>query len=376
MVADLAVEFIDDVNDPKTRGVITSTKPRVLDVPKYNSESEKESWGNSDEDEDDTEDESEDDKGNDDDGDNDDDDDDDMNGDDKTDSNTESDIIKIPDLNQSSTEFDKEKKIDEEEDDDITKEYKDVNVNLENEDADMTYVDQTEGPLQSSSVSSDFTSKLLNLKNVSLTDNEIVSLMYTTVRHEVPSGQTSSLYIIPVTVIPEVTSTFTTTFPPPPPFFNTIQQHATTTLTPTASEITTLFPTLLDFSFVFKFNDRVTSLEKHLSEMKQVDQNINHILELTTKKELYVALVKSYNTDKDLFDTYDRGTKRRKSSKKAESLRDPRSNESKSSSSYKGTSRSHHKSSGKFAHAEGPSYTVEDSIVRQNQEFDTSNNDE
>ncbi|GJV93895.1 hypothetical protein Tco_1541708 [Tanacetum coccineum] len=91
------------------------------------------------------------------------------------------------------------------------------------------------------------------------------------------------------------------------------------------------------------------------------------------KRELYEALVKSYNTDKDLFDTYgevfmlkrsrddkdkdqdpftvlDRGTKRRKSSKDAESSRDPKSKES--------------------------NHTVGDSEVQQNQEFDTGNNDE
>ncbi|GKB78195.1 hypothetical protein Tco_0945090 [Tanacetum coccineum] len=117
------------------------------------------------------------------------------------------------------------------------------------------------------------------------------------------------------------------------------------------------------------------------------------------KKELYDALVKSYNTDKDLFDTYgevftlkrsrddkdkdqdpsarsDRRTKRRKSSKYAESSRDPKSKESKSTSSSKGTSRSQHKSSGKSAHAKEPSHTVGDSGVQQNQEFDSGNNDE
>ncbi|GKB44285.1 hypothetical protein Tco_0889227 [Tanacetum coccineum] len=104
------------------------------------------------------------------------------------------------------------------------------------------------------------------------------------------------------------------------------------------------------------------------------------------KRELYDALVKSYNTDKDLFDTYgevftlkrsrddkdkdqdpsagsDQGTKRRKSSQDAESSRDPKSKESKSTSSSKGTSLSQHKSSGKSAHAEEPSHTVGDSGI-------------
>ncbi|GKD86906.1 hypothetical protein Tco_1358060, partial [Tanacetum coccineum] len=100
--------------------------------------------------------------------------------------------------------IDDEEKIDEEEDDEVTKElYKDVNVNLGNVDADMTNADQggedqqnvsqesgfeqveedayvtltpvldtqkTNEPVQSSSVSSNFTSKLLNLENSSLAD--------------------------------------------------------------------------------------------------------------------------------------------------------------------------------------------------------------
>ncbi|GJX56601.1 hypothetical protein Tco_0286498 [Tanacetum coccineum] len=397
-----------------------------------------------------------------------------------------------------------EEKMDEEEDNDVTKElYKDVNVNLRDKDADMTEAEQggadqhnvsyrsgfeqeekdahvtlttvhdkTEGPMQSSFISSDFTSKLLNLKNPSPDFNEIASLINTATIH------------------------------PPPPSINHLQQQATPTPTPTTSEVTTSFPTLPDFSFVFKFNDKVTNLEKDVSEMKQVyqyaqalsfipaiidrylgnklvetiqkaihtqtaeckkealadkkeyidlidtsvrtiiieevkaqlphilpkavsdfvtpviERNITELLEAVVlaksssqpkstyeaaaslsefeftkilmdkmeenklylradyKRELYDALVKLYNTDKDLFDTYDRGTKRRKSSKEAESSKDPRSKEGKSSSSSKGTSRSHHKSSSKSAHAEEPSHTVNDSEVRQNQEFDTGNNDE
>ncbi|GJY33921.1 hypothetical protein Tco_0418390, partial [Tanacetum coccineum] len=66
----------------------------------------------------------------------------------------------------------------------------------------------------------------------------------------------------------------------------------------------------------------------------------------------------------------------KKPSKDVESSRDPKSKESKSSSSSKCISRSQHKSAGKSAHVEEPSYTVDDSGVQQNQEFDTSNNDE
>ncbi|GKD17451.1 hypothetical protein Tco_1206609 [Tanacetum coccineum] len=208
-------------------------------------------------------------------------------------------------------------------------------------------------------------------------------------------------------------------------------------------ETTTSLLALLDFASVFKFNERVTNLEKDLSEMKQVDQyaqslssihvivdrymdtklgeainkaiqahnfdckeeaqaekreyivlddstkNVIESLEVAVltrsssqpqssyeaaatlsefeltkilidkmdknksfdvadyKRELYDALVKSYNTDKDIFESYgevfslkrsrderdkdrdpsagsDRGMKRRKSSKDAESSRDSR----------------------------------------------------
>nr|GEZ55864.1 hypothetical protein [Tanacetum cinerariifolium] len=141
----------------------TGTIPGVLEVPIYESESEKESWGDSGEeyedDENDFEDKSD---GNDDDAndiDNDDaNDDNNQEGDDtneddeETDSDrTESGGIKIPVLNQSSTEFyeeeeekiDDEEKMDEEEDDEVTKElYDDANVNLGNEDTKMTNDDQ------------------------------------------------------------------------------------------------------------------------------------------------------------------------------------------------------------------------------------------
>ncbi|GJR51884.1 hypothetical protein Tco_1402405 [Tanacetum coccineum] len=87
----------------------TGTKPGVPDVPKYDSESKKESWGDSGEedDDDDDEDESDDDKGNDDDGDNDD------NDDDSADERTESDRDENPNLNQSSKEHEEEEYVNE-----------------------------------------------------------------------------------------------------------------------------------------------------------------------------------------------------------------------------------------------------------------------
>ncbi|GJV09854.1 hypothetical protein Tco_1351395 [Tanacetum coccineum] len=235
----------------------TGTKPGVPDVPKYDSESKKESWGDSDEDdEDDLADDADD-------------------NDDDSDDSDDSD----------------DKMMDEEAKDEVTKElYTDVNVNLGNEDAEMTNADQGGAEQQnvsqdsgfeqveedahvtlitihdtqktartehSSFVSYDFTSKLLNLDNTPPLLDE-------------SSSQTSSMFTVPVTAVPEITSAITV--PPPHPSFNPLQHKATPTPTPITSEETTSTPTLPDFAFVFKFNERVTNLEKDLSEMKQVDQ--------------------------------------------------------------------------------------------------------
>ncbi|GJS73661.1 retrovirus-related pol polyprotein from transposon TNT 1-94, partial [Tanacetum coccineum] len=530
-VVDTQSKVLDE-QQQKTSGTNegTGTIIGVPDVPIYESKSEKESWGDND-DENDSEDVS--DEGDEDnDGNNDNDGDDydanddkqegnDMNDDDEeTDSDrTESDRIKILILDQSNTEFyEEEEMMYDDEDDEVTKElYEDVNVNLGNEDIEMTNADQgatdqqnvsqqsgfeqveedahvtitpvhdtqkTDEPVQSSSVSFDFTSKLLNLENPSPADNEIASLKETSARH--------------ATAVPENISGLTTTVPLPPPFFNPLQQEATPTPTPITLETITSLPALPDFAFVFKFNERVFNLEKDVSEIKQVDQyaqalssvpaivdrymdnklgeainkailahnldcrqeaqdeknayielvdtsmrslikeEVNTqlpqilsqaVLDFATptaaslfefkltkilidkieknksydkvdyKKKLYDALVESYNTDKYLFDSYgdvfslkrsrddsdkdqepsvgsDRGKKRRKSSKDAESSRDSRSKEKKTSSTSKDASQSQHKSSSMSAHAEEPSYTVEDSGMQQDQEFVMGDNDE
>ncbi|GKB35174.1 hypothetical protein Tco_0880116 [Tanacetum coccineum] len=153
--------------------------------------------------------------------------------DDSDDERTESNSDEILDPNL--TNLDDDETMDDQEDDEVIKElYVDVNVNLGNDDTEITDADQgaseqqnvsqelgfeqeeedahvtltsvldtqkADEPVQSSLVSSDFTSKLLNLENPSPTDNEIASLMETSARH--------------ATAIPEITSGFTTTTLPP-----------------------------------------------------------------------------------------------------------------------------------------------------------------
>ncbi|GKA08721.1 hypothetical protein Tco_0688052 [Tanacetum coccineum] len=117
------------------------------------------------------------------------------------------------------------------------------------------------------------------------------------------------------------------------------------------------------------------------------------------QKNLYNALVESYNSDKDIITSYgdvillkrgrddqdkdedpsarsDRGMKRRKSGKDVESSKDSRSKEKKSSSTSKDASQSQHKYFGKSVHAEEPSHIVKDSGMQQDQEFVMRDNEE
>ncbi|GJU63634.1 hypothetical protein Tco_1245469 [Tanacetum coccineum] len=216
---------------------------------------------------------SEDEDDNDDDGNNDDDGDSDDDNDKSDDEMIECDRDKIPDPkktneenNEEEEEYDdefnieEEEKIndeetmDEEEDDEVTKElYDDVNVNLGNEDTDMTNVDQAE--------------------------NEIASLMETSAHH--------------ATTVPKNTSSFTVTIPLPPPFFNPLLQQATPTPILITSEATTSFPSLLDFAYVFKFNERVFNLEKDVEAINKaiLAHNLDCRQEAQDEKNAYIELV-------------------------------------------------------------------------------------
>ncbi|GJX91554.1 hypothetical protein Tco_0344880 [Tanacetum coccineum] len=354
--------------------------------------------------------------------------------------------------------LDDEETMDDEEDDEVIKELYD-DVNKVEEDAHLILTPVTEAQkatelVQSSSVSFNFTSKLLNLEYPSPADNEIALLMETLARH--------------TTAIPKITSSFTITVPPPPPFLHPLQQEATPTpttfTTTTSTNATTTLLEIPNFASVFKFDQKVSAIESELSELKQTNQfakvvssisgfvdsyiasKMNEAMDVVVQlqtnklreeaqaenqeflnqmayavaaslsefelkkifidkmeanksinisdnqKNLYNALVESYNSDKDIMYSYgdvvllkrgrddqdkdkdpsagsDRGTKRRKSGKDAESPKDSRSKEKKSSSTSKDASQSQHKSSGKSVHAEEPSHTVEDSGMQQDQEF-------
>nr|GEY41235.1 retrovirus-related Pol polyprotein from transposon TNT 1-94 [Tanacetum cinerariifolium] len=238
----------------------------------------------------------------------------------------------------------------------------------EEEDAHVTLTtvldtQKTGGLTQSSSISYDFTSKLLNLDNPSLADNEIASLMDTTAFH--------------ATTISEITSDVATLIIEK----NVIESLEAVILTRSSSQPQSSY-----------------EVAAKLFELTMTERNKSFDV-ADYKRKLYDALVKSYNTNKDIFDSYDevflmnrsradndidqdpsagldRGTKRRKLSKDVESSRDSKSKEKKSSSISTHASQSQHKSFDKSAHAEDPSYTVDASSMKQDQEFITGDNKE
>ncbi|GJW93641.1 hypothetical protein Tco_0173313 [Tanacetum coccineum] len=130
-----------------------------------------------------------------------------------------------------------------------------------------TITKKTEVPATSSSRSSDLASKFLNFLDIPHTDAEIVSPLDVHVHHEVPRTQAPTLFTIPVSVITESSPVYTNitqssqTFTPPP--------ILTTPNPPQIIETINPLSTLPDFASVFRFNDRITTLEKEVAKLKK-----------------------------------------------------------------------------------------------------------
>ncbi|GKA43193.1 hypothetical protein Tco_0735917 [Tanacetum coccineum] len=140
-------------------------------------------------------------------------------------------------------------------------------IQKEGTDAEMT---NTEVPITSSSHSSDLASKLLNFLDIPHTDAEIISLMDVHVHHEVPSNHTPTLLTVPVSVITESLPILTTVIPQSLPSFTPPLQQSTPTPPPT-TEATNPLSMLPNFASGFQFNNRVTTLEKEVVELKRND---------------------------------------------------------------------------------------------------------
>ncbi|GJV03284.1 hypothetical protein Tco_1336853 [Tanacetum coccineum] len=130
-----------------------------------------------------------------------------------------------------------------------------------------TITKKTEVPITSSSRSSDLASKFLNFLDIPHTDAEIVSPLDVPVYHEVPRTQAPTLLSIPVSVIPE-SSPVVTNFPQSSHTFTPAPILATLT-PPSTIQTTNPLSNLPDFSSVFRFNDKISALEKEVVELKK-----------------------------------------------------------------------------------------------------------
>ncbi|GJY53906.1 hypothetical protein Tco_0445570 [Tanacetum coccineum] len=141
-----------------------------------------------------------------------------------------------------------------EEEHDEEYEFDDDYENLFEEEDDDLYkdVDMTDDSKQSSSVSSDFANQFLILEKAPPSDHEVASLMNIT-----------------ATVIPDSSAIASTTTPPTTSMISPLPQLMTLTIAST----TTLISTILDFSSLFGFDQRVFTLETRLSQLKQADQS-------------------------------------------------------------------------------------------------------
>ncbi|GJU10735.1 hypothetical protein Tco_1133131 [Tanacetum coccineum] len=285
-----------------------------------------------------------------------------------------------------------------------------------------TVTKKTEVPATSSSRSSDLALKFLNFLDIPHTDAEIISPFDVLVQHEVPRTQAPTLLTIPVSVITESSPVLTNipqslqTFNPPP--------FVSTPTPPPTTEATNPPTTLPDFTSVFRFNDRITTLEKEVAEIKKdplhtqvtslVDEHLdtrlgetreefmNFLSESVTtrikeqvKDQLPQILPKEVSNfappvikklikesrnevtlakdkDEDPSAGSDRGLKKRKLSKDAEPTTRPKKKDSTSGSS-KGT-KSQPKSSGKSVQSDEPVFEVADSDLPQDQKGNLGDN--
>ncbi|GJX80094.1 hypothetical protein Tco_0328243 [Tanacetum coccineum] len=289
----------------------TGTIPGVLYVPKYLSESENKSWGDSDDDESNDDNSDEVTK---------DDDEDDVESDANDDKEasdiekTESDEDENLNLNQNDDEEEEKEEDDvrtpdsfefnDDDDEEYDELYKDVNVRSKvtehkevgKEDAEMTNT-TLESPNQSFSVSSDFVSKFLNLDNASPVIDEVASMMNVKTSHKELSTQAPPNISVHVTAIPE-TSTIhvrivTLIIQP----FSYILHMTTPTPIPTIEPTTSLIPDLPDFASLFGIDQRVSALEQDLSQVKQVDHSAQILIQITAIKaqaetETYIDIIK------------------------------------------------------------------------------------
>ncbi|GKA81757.1 hypothetical protein Tco_0788449 [Tanacetum coccineum] len=381
----------------------TGVTLRVLDVPTYESDDEQISWKSSDEEDDDDEanvGKDEDDADHDD-----------------NDEQTESDNdVQTPSHVESTDDEEVQgvsiegKAMDEEgnnEEDEGNELYRDLNVNLEGRDVEMTDDQLT----NSSFVSSGFVSNMLNPRQ----DTGIDSIFTL-------NTEATSLVDVPVITIVEPPLVSAITLPPPPtPLITHMQQTPVPTLKIVPSSSLQDLP---NFGSLFGFNHRLKNLETEFSKFKQTNQFANAVSSIPDIVEAYLAdkMNKAIKTavqsqserlkdealaeNEAFLNSLDnnikniikdqvkqqvnaqvskilprikkavneqlkaKGSKRRRARKEPESTSAPKEKISKTTGKSTDGSKSQHKSAGESAHTEEPMNTDKDLEEPAHQEFD------
>ncbi|GKE13062.1 hypothetical protein Tco_1416613, partial [Tanacetum coccineum] len=157
---------------------------------------------------------------------------------------------------------------------------------------------KTEGPILSSSISSDYSIKYLNFDNIPLVYTEVVSMLDINIQHEVP--RTSPLLTIPVSVVPEhtvvnlskiVTTASSKTISYLLSSLFPYLQQLTPVLTPKTIEATTSTTAVSESKTLTAFHQRITNLEKVVKELKTIDHSSAL---LSTIKSEVPKVVKEY----------------------------------------------------------------------------------
>ncbi|GJW86167.1 hypothetical protein Tco_0161507 [Tanacetum coccineum] len=205
----------------------------------------------------------------------------------------EDDDEEVQGVNIEGEEMDEEANNEEDEGNEL---YRDLNVNLEGRDVEMTDDQPTnvqttqvtedthviitpvipEGQQQSSSVSSGFVSNMLNPRP----DTGIDSIFNL-------NTEATSLVDVPVTTIAEPPLVFATTLPPPPtPLITHMQQTPvpTPTIVPSSS-----LQDLPNFGSLFGFDHRLKTLETEFSEFKQTNQFAKTVSSIPGIVDAYLA---------------------------------------------------------------------------------------
>ncbi|GJT81755.1 hypothetical protein Tco_1056097 [Tanacetum coccineum] len=320
---------------------------------------------------------------------------------------------------------DEKDKMDKEEtnkDEEVNELYRDVNINLEGRDIEMTYanvqatqvIEDThviitavtlEVQQHSSSVSTGFISNMLN-PNLDTCFDSILNL----------NTKSTSLVDVPISMNVEMLPSFVTPLPPPPiPFIQPQQQTPVPTPTIVLNRLrdeaqaeNEHFINTLDENIrkIIKKQVKEQVKEQVSKILPKIKKFVNNQLEAEVltrssnqvktshQKTLYNALVDAYETDKDILETYgdaitfkrsrddededeepsagsNWGSKRRRAGKEPESTCAPKEKTSKSSGKTKKGYKSHHTSTGKSAQAEEPIHADEDLEEPAHQEFDT-----